>query len=42
MFSTTIKRSAATLGVVAGILVAAGPASAQVMPGMIGVKAPSR
>ena len=30
MFSTTIKRSAATLGVVAGLLVAAGPASAQI------------
>ena len=28
MFSTTIKRSVATLGVVAGILAAAGPASA--------------
>jgi hypothetical protein len=41
MFSTTIKRSVATLGVVAGLLVAAGPASAQVMPGMIGVKAPT-
>ena len=42
MFGTTIKRSVATLGVVAGILVAAGPASAQVMPGMIGVKAPTK
>jgi hypothetical protein len=42
MFSTTIKRSVATLGVVAGLLVIAGPASAQVMPGMIGVKAPSK
>ena len=42
MFSTTIKRSVATFGVVAGLLVAAGPASAQVLPGMIGVKAPSK
>jgi hypothetical protein len=41
MFSTTIKRSVATVGVVAGLLVAAGPASAQVMPGTIGVKAPT-
>jgi len=29
MFSTTIKRSVATLGVVAGLLAAVGPASAQ-------------
>ena len=28
MFSTSIKRSVATLGVVAGLLAAAGPASA--------------
>ncbi len=42
MFSTTIKRSVATLGVVAGLLVAAGPASAQVLPGMVGVKAPTK
>ncbi len=41
MFSNNLKRSVATLGVVAGLLVAAGPASAQVMPGMIGVKAPT-
>ena len=39
MFS--IKRSAATLGVVAGLLAAAAPASAQIMPGMVGVKAPT-
>ena len=37
MFSITLKRSAATLGVVAGLLAAAAPASAQVMPGVIGV-----
>ena len=42
MFRTTIKRSVATLGVVAGLLVAAGPASAQVLPGTIGVKAPTK
>jgi hypothetical protein len=41
MFSTTIKRSVATLGVVAGLLAAAGPASAQIAPGTIGVKAPA-
>ena len=29
MFSTNLKRSAATLGVMAGLLAAAGPASAQ-------------
>jgi hypothetical protein len=40
MFSITLKRSAATLGVVAGLLVAAVPASAQVLPGMIGVTTP--
>ena len=41
MFSTTIKRSVATLGVVlAGLLAAAGPASAQIGPATIGVKAP--
>ena len=42
MFRTTIQRSVATLGVAAGLLVAAGPASAQVMPGTIGVKAPTK
>ena len=40
MSRSTLKRSVAALGVVAGILAAAGPASAQVMPGMIGVTAP--
>jgi hypothetical protein len=41
MLSITLKRSAATLGVVvAGLLAAAGPASAQIAPGTIGVKAP--
>jgi hypothetical protein len=39
MFS--IKRSAATLGVVAGLLAAAGPASAQVLPGTIGLTTPN-
>ena len=33
----TLKRSAATLGVVAGLLAAAGPAGAQVLPGTIGL-----
>ena len=42
MFSTTIKRSVATLGVVAGLLAAAVPASAQIAPGTMGVKAPTR
>ena len=42
MFSTNLKRSVATLGVVAGLLAAAGPASAQVMPGTMGVKAPTK
>jgi hypothetical protein len=40
MFSTTIKRSVATLGVVAGLLAAAGPASAQIGPGTMGVIGP--
>ena len=40
MLSTTIKRSVATLGVAAGLLAAAGPASAQVMPGTMGVTTP--
>jgi hypothetical protein len=35
MFSTTIKRSVATLGVVAGLLAAAGPASAQILDGPV-------
>jgi hypothetical protein len=39
MFS--IKRSAASLGIVAGLLAAAAPASAQVLPGMVGVKSPT-
>ena len=34
------KRSAATLGVLAGLLAAAGPASAQLPPTTTGVKAP--
>jgi hypothetical protein len=33
MFSITLKRSAATLGVVAGLLAAAAPASAQILEG---------
>ena len=32
MFSTNLKRSVATLGVVAGLLAAAGPASARDRP----------
>jgi hypothetical protein len=40
MFSTTLKRSAATLGVIVGLLAAAGSASAQAMPAMVGMKAP--
>ena len=41
MFSITLRRSAATLGVVlAGLLAPAGPASAQIGPATIGVKAP--
>jgi hypothetical protein len=39
MFSTTIKRSVATLGVVAGLLAAAGPASAQILDGPVLAKA---
>ena len=39
MFSTTIKQSLATLGVVAGLLAAAGPASAQILDGPILAKA---
>ena len=39
MFSTTIKQSVATLGVVAGLLAAAGPASAQILDGPILAKA---
>ena len=34
MFSITLKRSAATLGVVAGLLAAAAPANAQFWEGM--------
>jgi hypothetical protein len=37
MFSITLKRSVATLGVVAGLLAAAGPASAQALPGVVGL-----
>ena len=40
MFSSNLKRSVATLGVVAGLLAAAVPASAQVMPGTMGVTTP--
>jgi hypothetical protein len=39
MFSITLKRSAATLGVVAGLLAAAGPASAQILDGPVLAKA---
>ena len=39
MLSTTIKRSVATLGVVAGLLAAAGPASAQILDGPVLAKA---
>ncbi len=39
MFSITLKRSAATLVVVAGLLAAAGPASAQILDGPILAKA---
>ena len=39
MFSTTLKRAAATLGVVAGLLAAAGPASAQILDGPVLAKA---
>jgi hypothetical protein len=37
MLSTTLKRTAATVGVVAGLLAAAVPASAQALPGVVGV-----
>ena len=40
MFSITLKRSAATLGVVAGLLAAAGPAGAQVGIGTMGLTTP--
>ena len=39
MFSTTLKQSVATLGVVAGLLAAAGPASAQILDGPVLAKA---
>ena len=35
MLGTTLKRSAATLGVVAGLLAAAAPASAQILDGPV-------
>ena len=35
MLSTTIKRSVAAVGVVAGLLAAAGPASAQILDGPV-------
>jgi hypothetical protein len=41
MFSINLKRSVMTLAVVAGLLAAAGPASAQVLPGMVGFTTPS-
>ena len=41
MPSSTLKRSAATLGVLAGLLAAAAPASAQILDGPI-MKAPVR
>jgi hypothetical protein len=41
MFSITLKRAAATLGVVAGLLAAAAPASAQILDGPVLVKAGS-
>jgi hypothetical protein len=40
MFSITLKRSVATLAIVAGLLAAAGPASAQSLPGMVGFTTP--
>ena len=40
MLSNNLKRSVATLGVVAGLLAAAAPASAQVMPGTMGFTTP--
>jgi hypothetical protein len=39
MLSITLKRTAATLGVVAGLLAAAGPANAQILDGPVLVKA---
>ena len=39
MFSSNLKRSVATLGVVAGVLAAAGPASAQILDGPVLAKA---
>ena len=39
MLSTTIKQSVATLSVVAGLLAAAGPASAQILDGPVLAKA---
>ena len=39
MVSTTLRQSIATLGVVAGLLAAAGPASAQILDGPILAKA---
>jgi hypothetical protein len=41
MFSITLKRSAATLVVVAGLLAAAAPASAQILEGPVLAKAGS-
>jgi hypothetical protein len=41
MFSSTIKRSVATLGVVAGLLAVAGPASAQIGPATMGNALPA-
>jgi hypothetical protein len=38
MFSSTLKRSVATLGVMTGLLAAAGPANARTQVGSEGVK----
>ena len=40
MHSITLKRAAATVAVVAGLLAAAAPASAQSLPGMVGFTPP--
>jgi hypothetical protein len=42
MFSITLKRSAATLGVLAGLLAAAAPASAQILDGPVLAKGPTK
>ena len=40
MLSSTLKRSVAALGVAAGLLAAAGPASAQIGPATVGLTTP--